>query len=102
MILASLVISCSPLRLYRSTSAVATPISQPNNEIIDEFVFDAVLYLALRETEKQAAMELGQWIEMRQEVTPPPPPMVVALAELLSTEQLQELRKKLIAKANEQ
>jgi DNA-binding transcriptional MerR regulator len=57
-----------------------------NNEIIDEFVFDAVLYHALRETEKQAAMELGQWIEMRQEVTPPPPPIVMALAELLSPE----------------
>jgi hypothetical protein len=56
MILASPVISCAPLRLYRSTSAVATPISQPKNEIIDEFVFDAVLYNALRESEKQAAM----------------------------------------------
>ena len=73
-----------------------------NNEIIDEFVFDAVLYHALRETEKQAAMELGQWIEMRQEVTPPPAPIVMALAELLSPEQLQEMEKKLIAKANEQ
>jgi hypothetical protein len=65
-------------------------------------VFDAVLYHALRETEKQAAMELGQWIEMRQDVTPPPPPIAVALAELLSPDQLQELRKKLIAKATEQ
>jgi hypothetical protein len=35
-------------------------------------------------------------------VTPPPPPIVMALAELLSPEQLKEMEKKLIAKANEQ
>ena len=35
----------------------------PNAEKVDEYAFDAALLKELREHEKQAAQELGQWIE---------------------------------------
>jgi hypothetical protein len=54
-------------------------ISYALTEETPEFGFDAVFYHALRETGKPTAMELGQWIEMRQKVTPPAPPMAAHL-----------------------
>jgi Homeodomain-like domain len=36
-----------------------------NYEVVEEFEFDAALVRELRETEKQAAQELGQWTERR-------------------------------------
>jgi len=73
-------------RASNSPEACHRPRRQ--HEIIDEFVFDSALYHALRETEKQIAVELGQ---MGQQGMPHPPPIVVALAILLLPEQFHEM-----------
>ena len=42
----------------------------PNAEKVDEYTFDAALLRELREHEKQAAQELGQWVDKLAPVTP--------------------------------
>lgn len=58
-------------------------------QVIDEYVLDAALLRELRDHEKQAAEELGQWLERREVTTIEKPPEKL---EALSVEELRTLR----------
>ena len=58
------------VRQYRSIRSGTSESGDPEYETVTEWVLDAPLLKELRETEKQAAQEVGQWTEKREVVGP--------------------------------